>query len=106
MERCSGEIEDPLEVPGVPEISEPMHGSGVVVIEDASKRPDVVFASVIPGRWKQHTAGKPRVFVVLIDFSDFHYVMGDERALNAFDVGWDFFTSSITSSTIHKMRRP
>ena len=30
------------------------------------------------------------MFVVLIDFTDFQNVMGDKRALAAFDVGWAF----------------
>ena len=40
-----------------------IHGLSVAVIEDASKHPDVAFARVIPGRWKQSVAAGPPVFV-------------------------------------------
>lgn len=63
-------------------------GTNVVVLEDASKRTDVAFSRVIPGRWKQAAPGDPPAFVVQIDFSDFEHVIGDLRALQAFDVGW------------------
>jgi hypothetical protein len=67
-----------------------IHGTSVTVIEDASKRADVAFARVIPGRWKENAAGNPPVFVVQIDFADFDQLVGDERALKAFNVGWGF----------------
>lgn len=62
-------------------------GTHLVVLEDASERADVAFSRVIPGRWKQASDGPP-AFVVQIDFSDFEHVIGDLRALQAFDVGW------------------
>ena len=65
-----------------------MRGPAVVVLEDASKNPEVAFCRVNPGRWKEETADKPPAYVVQIDFSDFEHVMGDEPALAAFDVGW------------------
>ena len=65
-----------------------INGRNAVVIEDASNRADVAFCQVIPGRWKKNAAGKPPVFVVQIDFADFDQVVGDERALAAFNVGW------------------
>lgn len=65
-------------------------GRNVVVIEDASNSSEVAFCRVIPGRWKESTAGKPPAFVVQIDFADFDQVVGDERALEAFNVGWGF----------------
>jgi hypothetical protein len=65
-------------------------GRNVVVIEDASNSPDVAFCRVIPGRWKENAAGKPPAFVVQIDFADFDQVVGDELALEAFNVGWGF----------------
>jgi hypothetical protein len=65
-----------------------IHGRNVVVIEDASHRADVAFARVIPGRWKTNPAGTPPAFVVQIDFADFDQVVGDESALEAFNVGW------------------
>lgn len=65
-----------------------IHSVRVTVIEDASKRADVAFARVIPGKWKNDVAGNPPVFVVQIDFADFDQLVGDERALAAFNVGW------------------
>ena len=69
-------------------VSKAIDGPNVVILEDASKRSDVVFCKVVPGRWKHQTSENPPVYVVLIDFADFEYVMGDDRALSAFDVGW------------------
>ena len=62
-------------------------GPTVVILEDASKS-DVVFSRVIPGIWKRADSDSPPIFVIQIDFADFDYVMGDVRALQAFDVGW------------------
>jgi hypothetical protein len=62
----------------------------VVVIEDASNRPDVVFGRVIPARWKNHASNMPPTFVMLIDFADFDRLTGDRAALNSFNVGWAF----------------
>jgi hypothetical protein len=66
-------------------------GETVVVLEDASKRADVAFSRVIPGRWKNDDANQQPAYVVLIDFSDFEQLIGDRRALDAFNVGWAFF---------------
>jgi hypothetical protein len=71
-------------------IAEAVAGSNVVVVEDASNRSDVVFCEAIPGRWKRNAQSYPPVYVVLIDFADFERVIGDSRALSAFDVGWGF----------------
>lgn len=71
-------------------IANSIHGRNVVVIEDASNRSDVAFCRVVPGKWKRDVAGSPPVFVVQIDFVDFEQVLGDERALEAFNVGWGF----------------
>jgi hypothetical protein len=65
-------------------------GRNVVVLEDASNRADVAFCRVIPGRWKRNAASSPPVFVVQIDFGDFDQLVGDEQALEAFNVGWGF----------------
>lgn len=65
-------------------------GRNVVIIEDASNSSAVAFCRVVPGRWKENAAGRPPVFVVQIDFADFDQVVGDERALEAFNVGWGF----------------
>ncbi|MGH9970131.1 MAG: hypothetical protein ACREBG_20375 [Pyrinomonadaceae bacterium] len=63
-------------------------GRNVVVLEDASRSSAVAFSQVIPGRWKRAPPDNPPAFVVQIDFADFEHVLGDERALQAFDVGW------------------
>jgi hypothetical protein len=69
-------------------VANAISGRSVVVIEDASHRSDVAFCRVIPGRWKKNVAGSPPVFVVQIDFADFDQLVGDECALEAFNVGW------------------
>jgi len=69
-------------------VTKAVDGPYVVIVEDASNRSDVVFCRVVPGRWKHHTLENPPVYVVLIDFADFEHVMGDDRALSAFNVGW------------------
>ena len=69
-------------------VAKVVYASNVVVLEDASKRSEVAFCRVIPGRWKETASGKPPAYVVQIDFADFEQVIGDERALEAFDVGW------------------
>ncbi len=65
-----------------------MSGEKVLVLEDASNRPDVVFCRVIEARWTKEESGKPPVFVILIDFADFSHVTGDRAARAAFNVGW------------------
>jgi hypothetical protein len=67
-----------------------LDGTRVLILEDASDRPDVVFARVVPGRLKHHSSADPETYVVLIDFTDFDHLLGDEAALRAFDVGWAF----------------
>jgi hypothetical protein len=71
-------------------LSSAMGGRTAVVIEDASHSSEVAFCRVVPGRWKNNAANTPPVFVVQIDFEDFNQVVGDERALAAFNVGWGF----------------
>lgn len=63
-------------------------GPNVIVLEDASSRSDVAFCRVVPGRWLRGESNKPPVYVVLIDFTDFHQLSGDVEARAAFDVGW------------------
>ena len=63
-------------------------GRTAIIIEDASRRADVVFARVTPGKWKHQQQSSPPVFVVMIDFADFDALIGDTPALQAFDVGW------------------
>ncbi len=63
-------------------------GINVVILEDASRRSDVAFCRVVPGRWKKDAAGQPPVYVVLLDFVDFEHLLGDSPAVDAFDVGW------------------
>ena len=69
-------------------IARAISGAKVLILEDASNRADVIFARVVGGYWKKDPLSKPPVYVVLIDFADFDHLMGDSRALNAFDVGW------------------
>lgn len=63
-----------------------MLGANAVVLEDASRNPDVVFMRVIPGQWRSGSG--PPAFVIQIDFVDFDQVIGDQPALEAFDSGW------------------
>lgn len=60
----------------------------VLILEAANNRPDVVFARVVPGRWKNDSGEGRSAFVVLVDFADFDRLMGDRPALAAFNVGW------------------
>lgn len=60
----------------------------IIILEDASERPDVVFCRVVKGRWKKDSAGKPSVYVIQIDFADFSHVMGNPEAMAAFNVAW------------------
>jgi hypothetical protein len=69
-------------------VANAISGRNVVVIEDASNNSDVAFCRVIPGIWKKNAAGSPPAFVIQIDFADFDQLVGDERALEAFNVGW------------------
>ena len=63
-------------------------GPNAVVLEDASRSPNVAFMRVVPGAWKVARSDRPPAFVIQIDFADFDYVMGDGPALAAFDMGW------------------
>jgi len=65
-------------------------GERVIVIEDASSRRDIAFCKVVPGKWLHAANDKLPAFVVLIDFTDFEKITGDEKARAAFDVGWGF----------------
>ncbi|HWN08752.1 MAG TPA: hypothetical protein VNO50_05665 [Pyrinomonadaceae bacterium] len=65
-----------------------MRGPAVVVLEDASRSADIAFCRVNAGRWTKDPEAGPAAYVVQIDFSDFEQVTGDERALEAFNVGW------------------
>src|SRR5262249_48647147 len=63
-------------------------GKNVIIIEDASSRPDLAFCRVVPGRWTNADSAKLPAYVVLIDFTDFDQIVGDDKAREAFDVGW------------------
>lgn len=63
-------------------------GKNVIIIEDASSRPDLAFCRVVPGRWTNGDSAKLSAYVILIDFSDFDQIVGDDKAREAFDVGW------------------
>jgi hypothetical protein len=67
-----------------------VEGNKVIVVEDASSRADVAFCRVVPGRWLSANGNKLPAYVVLIDFSDFRQIIGDDEARAAFDVGWGF----------------
>ncbi len=69
-------------------ITRVIKGPNVIVLEDASNRTDVVFCRVVQARWKDSKPDHPPAYVVLIDFADFEKIMGDRRALDAFNVGW------------------
>jgi hypothetical protein len=63
-------------------------GPKFVVLEDTSNSAEVAFSRVIDGKWKNAATKSPVAFVVQIDFSDFDHLVGDRRALQAFDAGW------------------
>ncbi|HUE82201.1 MAG TPA: hypothetical protein VMM84_08805 [Pyrinomonadaceae bacterium] len=69
-------------------VSSLLVGSDLVVLEDASNRPDVIFSSVTRGEWRSDPQSEVSAYIVLIDFADFEHVIGDRRALSAFDLGW------------------
>src|SRR5215467_7920856 len=63
-------------------------GKNVIIIEDASSRPDLAFCRVVPGRWTNADSANLPAYVVLIDFTDFDQIVGDGKVREAFDVGW------------------
>jgi hypothetical protein len=63
-------------------------GKDIIVLEDTSSSIDVVFCRVIPGRWIHESEGSPSAYLIQIDFSDFHQLLGDAPARQAFNVGW------------------
>ena len=65
-----------------------VEGNNVIILEDASSRPDVAFCRVVPGRWTNADSARLPAYVVLIDFTDFEQIVGDDAVRNAFDVGW------------------
>jgi len=65
-----------------------MSGQHTILIEDASRDSEIVFARVRFARWKTLASGGSPVSVIEIDFADFEHVTGDHLALQAFDVGW------------------
>ena len=69
-------------------ISKAISGRDAIVLEDASSRADVAFCRIVPGRWLNGNSAKSAAYVVLIDFTDFEQIVGDQEARAAFDVGW------------------
>jgi hypothetical protein len=69
-------------------LADAVAGPNVIILEDASSRDDVAFCRVVRGRWVRGESNKPPAFVLLIDFTDFHQLIGDAEARPAFDVGW------------------
>lgn len=69
-------------------LTKAVSGKNVIVIEDASSRADLAFCRVVPGRWTNGNSAKLPAYVVLVDFTDFDQIVGDDKAREAFDVGW------------------
>lgn len=69
-------------------IIEAIRGDKAVVVEAVSKDRNVAFCRVLSAKWRNPASGNPPAFVVQIDFDDFEQLVGDERALEAFDAGW------------------
>jgi hypothetical protein len=69
-------------------LSRAVSGDRVILFEDASSRKDVVFCSVVLGKFLRELSSDPETYIVLIDFDDFRQVIGDKQARAAFDVGW------------------
>ena len=65
-----------------------MSASDAIVIEDVSRDPKVIFSRARYAKAKHQAVQTAPVFVIQIDFADFHYVTGDQMALKAFDLGW------------------
>lgn len=63
-------------------------GSNFIVLEGASGSSEVAFSRVMAGQWKHDDYDTSAAFIVQIDFADFQHVIGDRRALQAFDAGW------------------
>jgi hypothetical protein len=63
-------------------------GDKHIVIDDASRRSDVVFARVINANVRVENSENRPAFIVQLDFGDFDHITGDRWALQAFDVGW------------------
>jgi hypothetical protein len=68
-------------------IDKAVAGNKTIVIEDVSRRPEVVFARVVAG---PEMPQKSALYLIQIDFVDFDFIIGDRPALSAFDVGWAF----------------
>lgn len=69
-------------------LSAALTNESILILEDASKRKDVVFGKLVRGPSTNTNPGSTPVYVVLIDFTDFDSLIGDRPALAAFDAGW------------------
>lgn len=69
-------------------LAQAMSASDAIVIEDVSRDPTVVFSRAHYAHVRQAALQTAPVFVIQIDFADFHHVTGDRMALQAFDLGW------------------
>ena len=65
-----------------------MSASNAIVIEDVSRDPTVVFSRARYAHVRHPSLQTAPVFVIQMDFADFHHVTGDRMALQSFDVGW------------------
>ena len=81
-----GVVEGPGSASARDLLTKAVNGSKFIVIKAASNRADVAFCSVVMHRAEAPT-DKP-ISVVQIDFEDFKYLIGDERARASFNVGW------------------
>ncbi len=63
-------------------------GTATVRLDNAGSSSDVVFARVVEVKSDQAGTLSSPTFIVQIDFSDFEHVMGDDKALEAFNAGW------------------
>lgn len=65
-----------------------MSAAYAIIIEDVSRDPAVVFSRARYAHVRHPAPQTAPVFVIQIDFADFHHVTGDRMALQAFDLGW------------------
>ena len=77
-------------------VAKAIYGSHVVVLEDASKRSDVAFCRLLPGKWKNNSSNNLPAHVVQIDFADFDQVWVTSGLSKPLMLAGGCFTNSIT----------
>lgn len=70
-------------------LSASISNRSVFVLEDASKRKDVVFCRIVLPPANTDINSDP-VYLIQIDFADFDNLIGDRPAQDAFNSGWGF----------------